>query len=178
MSKIAIYPGTFDPVTLGHVDVIERAAKLFDKVYVVIAVNSKKQTLFDEQERLDMVEDSISHITNASALPHQGLTVEIAEEKNAIAIIRGIRAVSDFEFEFQIALMNRKLSPEVHTVLLMPHEKYTYLNSSIVRELAKFGKDTSEFVPQNVAEKLRQKFINIYIWHTFVFINILNFLFF
>jgi len=158
MKKIAIYPGTFDPITLGHVDVIERASKIFDEIIVVIARNSKKITLFDEAERLDMVVSSISQIPNARTLLHHKLTVELALDYDAIAIIRGVRAVSDFEYEFQLALMNRKLAPDVHTILMMPHEKYTYLNSSIVRELARYGKDVSEFVPNYVAQKLLEKF--------------------
>src|SRR5690606_3500674 len=111
--KIAIYAGTFDPITNGHVDVIERACEIFDKVYVVIAINSKKTTLFTQDERLDMIEESLKHIKNAEVITHQRLTVEIAEEKGAIAMVRGIRAVSDFEYEFQIALMNRKLAPSI-----------------------------------------------------------------
>lgn len=158
MKKIAIYPGTFDPITLGHVDVIERASKIFDEIIVVIARNSKKITLFDEAERLDMVVSSINQIPNARTLLHHKLTVELALDYDAIAIIRGVRAVSDFEYEFQLALMNRKLAPDVHTILMMPHEKYTYLNSSIVRELARYGKDVSEFVPNYVAQKLLKKF--------------------
>lgn len=160
MSKVAIYPGTFDPITLGHVDVIERASKIFDEIVVVIARNSKKVTLFDEAERLEMVRISTSHIKNAKTLLHHKLTVESALDSNAIAIIRGVRAVSDFEYEFQLALMNRKIAPDVHTILMMPHEKYTYLNSSIVRELARYGKDVSEFVPEYVAQKLLNKFNN------------------
>ncbi|HRP01108.1 MAG TPA: pantetheine-phosphate adenylyltransferase [Candidatus Kapabacteria bacterium] len=161
MEKIAIYPGTFDPITLGHIDVIERASKIFDKIVVVIARNSKKITLFDENERFDMVSNSISHLLNVHTLLHTKLTVESAIESNAIAIIRGVRAVSDFEFEFQLALMNRKLAPDIHTILMMPHEKYTYLNSSIVRELARYGQDISEFVPKYVAQKLIAKFNEI-----------------
>lgn len=160
MSRIAIYPGTFDPITLGHVDVIERASKIFDEIIVVIARNSKKITLFDESERLDMVMTSINHIKNAKTMLHHKLTVESALDSDAIAIIRGVRAVSDFEYEFQLALMNRKLAPDVHTILMMPHEKYTYLNSTIVRELARYGKDVSEFVPDYVAQKLLIKFKN------------------
>lgn len=160
MYRTAIYAGTFDPITNGHVDVIERACELFDKVFVVIAVNSKKITLFTEEERLEMIKSALSHIENVDVVTHRKLTVEIAEDKNAIAMIRGIRAVSDFEYEFQIALMNRKLAPKIHTVFLTPHEKYTYLNSSIIREMARYGRDTSEFVPANVAEKLIEKFRN------------------
>ncbi len=156
--KIAIYPGTFDPITNGHVDVIQRAARMFDKVFVIIAVNSKKQTLFDEQERLAMAKESLKEIRNIEVSLHRRLTVEFAKEVGATAIIRGIRAVSDFEYEFQIALMNRKLEPDVHTVFLMPHEKYTYLNSSIIREISRYGQDTSEFVPSFVSEMLKKKF--------------------
>ncbi len=158
MERIAVYAGTFDPITNGHVDVIERACEMFDKVYVVIAVNSKKVTLFNEDERLDMIKSALVHIDNVEVLVHHGLTVEIAEKKNAIAMVRGIRAVSDFEYEFQIALMNRKISPNVYTVFLTPHENYTYLNSSIIREMASYGRDTSEFVPQLAAEYLKKKF--------------------
>lgn len=158
MDKKAIYAGTFDPITNGHVDVIERACEMFDKVYVVIAVNSKKVTLFSEAERFEMISEALNHLKNVEVIIHHRLTVEIAEEKNAIAMVRGIRAVSDFEYEFQIALMNRKLSPNIYTVFLTPHEKYTYLNSTIIREMAKYGRDTSEFVPKNVSIKLLEKF--------------------
>ncbi len=160
MQKKAIYPGTYDPITLGHIDVIERASKIFDEVIVVIAKNSSKVTLFDEDERLDMVINSTNHIKNVSTQLHHKLTVESAFATNSIAIIRGLRAVSDFDYEFQLSLMNRKLAPDVHTIFLMPNEKYTYLNSTIVRELARYGKDVSEFVPNYVAQKLHNKFNN------------------
>ncbi len=160
MSKTAIYPGTFDPITNGHIDVIERASKLFDKIFVVVAINSKKSTLFTESERIELINESLMHLENVFVIAHHRLTVEIAYEKEAICIIRGIRAVSDFEYEFQIALMNRKLAPDIYTIFLMPHEKYTYLNSSIVRELARYGKDTTEFVPECVSAKLIEKFNN------------------
>ncbi len=156
--RIAIYPGTFDPITNGHLDVIERAAEMFDKVIVVIAINTKKVNLFNEQERLELARKSLSHLPNVEVVFHSGLTVDFARSVGAVSIIRGIRAVSDFEYEFQIALMNRKLAPEVHTLFLMPHEKYTYLNSSIIRELARFREDVSEFVPPCVAEKLKEKY--------------------
>lgn len=158
MEKTAVYAGTFDPITNGHVDVIERASEMFDKVYVAIAYNSKKITLFTEEERFDMIKVSLQHIKNVEVKINHKLTVEFAKELNAIAMVRGIRAVSDFEYEFQIALMNRKLSPQIHTVFLMPHEKYTYLNSSIIREMASYGKDTSDFVPKYVSTKLKEKF--------------------
>ena len=158
MERIALYPGTFDPITNGHVDVIERACQLFDKIYVVIAINSKKQTLFTEQERLEMAMESLLYLQNVEVLTHKGLIVDFARDKGAVALIRGIRAVSDFEYEFQIALMNRKLQPQVHTVFMLPNENYTYLNSSIIRELGRLKQDVSEFVPPVVAEKLSQKF--------------------
>ncbi len=156
--RIAIYPGTFDPITNGHVDVIERAAKLFDKVIVVIAVNSKKKSLFTVEERADMATDAVKHIDNVDVDIHTGLIVGYAQKVNATALIRGVRAISDFEYEFQIALMNRKLDENITTVFLMPHEKYTYLNSSIIRELAGLRQDVSEFVSPYVAERLRTKF--------------------
>lgn len=158
MKRTAIYPGTFDPITNGHVDVIERASEMFDEVIVVIAVNSKKTSLFSEQERLEMAKESLKHIPNVQTLFHSGLIVEIARKVDACSIIRGIRAISDFEYEFQIALMNRKLEPNVHTVFLMPHEKYTYLNSTIIRELSRYKENVSEFVPEFVAKKLEEKF--------------------
>jgi pantetheine-phosphate adenylyltransferase len=158
MERIAVYPGTFDPITNGHVDVIERASQLFDKVIVVVSVNSKKETLFTDAERLDMAKESLKQLSNVEVETHRGLTVDFARSKGAVALIRGIRAISDFEYEFQIALMNRKLVPEVTTIFLMPHERYTYLNSSIIRELSKYKQDVSEFVPAIVAEKLKEKF--------------------
>jgi len=158
MEKIAIYPGTFDPITNGHIDVIERAAELFDKVIVVIALNSKKNALFSEEERLFLAFESLKHLPNVEIASHKGLIVDFAIKHNAIALIRGIRAVSDFEYEFQLSLMNRKLAPDIKTILMMPNEKYTYLNSSIIRELAKYQQDVSEFVPKIVAESLKKKF--------------------
>jgi pantetheine-phosphate adenylyltransferase len=158
VGKIAIYPGTFDPITNGHIDVIERALKIFDKVIVVIARNPKKQTLFTEEERIELIRESLKHLANIEVTATEKLTVEFARSVNANAIIRGIRAVSDFEYEFQIALMNRKLCPDVTTIFLMPNEKFTYLNSSIIRELAQYGADISDFVPPCVEKKLKEKF--------------------
>ncbi len=154
--KIAIYPGTFDPITYGHLDVIERAAEIFEKVIVTIARNGAKEPLFTEEERVAMVRDAVKKFKNVSVDCFDGLLVAYARKRKATAIVRGLRAVSDFEYEFQMALMNRKLDGEVTTVFLMPHEKYTYLNSSIVREIARFGGDISEFVPPAV-RKLTEK---------------------
>lgn len=158
MSTHAIYPGSFDPITMGHVDVIERAAQMFDRVTVVIARNSKKTPLFNEEERLEMAVESLRHLPNVSVTVHDGLVVDFAEQVGASVIVRGLRAVTDFEYEFQIALMNRKLQPNVSTIFLMPHEKYTYLNSSIIRELGRYRRELTEFVPTIVAERLKEKF--------------------
>jgi pantetheine-phosphate adenylyltransferase len=156
--RIAIYPGTFDPFTNGHLDITERAAKLFDKVYLTIAKNTKKTPLFSVEERIMFIKDATQHLSNVSPESFEGLLVLHAQEKNAIAIIRGLRAVSDFEFEFQMALMNRRLNKDITTVFLMPHEKYTYLNSSIIREVAEFGGNVEKLVTPLVADKLREKF--------------------
>ena len=158
MEKTAIYPGTFDPITNGHIDVIERASKIFDRVIVLIAINSQKQTMFSKEERLEMARISLAHIQGVKVELHDGLTVDAAIHYGASVIIRGIRAISDFDYEFQISLMNRKISPDVTTIFLMPHEKYTYLNSSIIRELAKYNQDVSDFVPPNVNLILKDKF--------------------
>lgn len=162
MSTIAMYPGSFDPITNGHVDVIERAAQMFDTVIVVVAINSKKTPLFTETERVEMAQAALAHCPNVRVVSYPGLVVDFARENNCSAIIRGVRAVSDFEYEFQIALMNRKLEPSVTTIFLMPHEKYTFLNSSIVRELARYGQPLTEFVPQPVQRALQQKFPEAY----------------
>jgi pantetheine-phosphate adenylyltransferase len=156
--KIAIYPGTFDPFTNGHLDITERAAKIFDKVFVTIARNTKKAPLFSVEERTIFIEDATHHLPNVSADSFEGLLVSYAEEKTAIAVIRGLRAISDFEFEFQMALMNRRLNKDITTVFLMPNEKYTYLNSSIIREVAEFGGNVEKLVTPLVAEKLKEKF--------------------
>jgi pantetheine-phosphate adenylyltransferase len=156
--KTAIYPGTFDPVTYGHVDVAERAARLFDKVTICVATNSSKAPIFNGNERVQLVREAVRKIKNIEVEEFDGLLVEYARAKKADAIVRGLRAVSDFEYEFQMALTNRKLCADIDTVFLMPDEKYTYLNSSIVREIAKFGGNVSEFVPPHVQRELLKKF--------------------
>jgi pantetheine-phosphate adenylyltransferase len=153
----AIYPGSFDPVTNGHLDVIERARKLFDEVIVAVAINDQKQPLFAPDERLAMLRKAIT-LDGVRVAPMDGLLVEFAAFENAHAIVRGLRAISDFEFEFQMALMNRKLDPDIETIFLMPKEEYTYLSSRIVKEIAKLGGDVSAFVPPLVAEALAKKF--------------------
>jgi pantetheine-phosphate adenylyltransferase len=157
--KIAIYPGTFDPFTNGHLDIVQRAAALFDEVIITIARNSSKKPLFSADERIDMVKEATSSLENVSVDSFEGLLVNYAKQKNANVIIRGLRMISDFEYEFQMALMNRKLADEIATVFLMPDEKYTYLSSSIVREIAQLGGDYKPFVPPNIGEHLREKYL-------------------
>jgi pantetheine-phosphate adenylyltransferase len=164
----AIYPGSFDPVTNGHLDVIERARKLFDEVIVAVAHNDEKEALFSLEERLELLKQSIGKIAPASQsygaadnvriAQFDGLLVEFAVTEKANAVVRGLRAVSDFEFEFQMALMNRKLDADVETIFLMPKEEYTYLSSRIIKEIARLGGDVSSFVPAVVAEALKTKF--------------------
>ncbi len=154
----AVYPGSFDPVTNGHLDVIERARKLFDEVIVAVAHNDEKQALFSLEERLQFLQDSIGKIDRVRIAQFDGLLVEFATAQKASAVIRGLRAVSDFEFEFQMALMNRKLEAGVETIFLMPKEEYTYLSSRIIKEIARLGGDISSFVPPVVSKALARKF--------------------
>jgi pantetheine-phosphate adenylyltransferase len=156
--KRAIYPGSFDPVTNGHLDVVERARKLFDEVIVAVAQNDEKQALFSLEERLDMLKQTVGRFDNVRVAQFDGLLVEFARAEQAAAVIRGLRAVSDFEFEFQMALMNRKLEGSVETLFLMPKEEYTYLSSRLVKEIARLGGDVSKFVPGIVAAALGRKF--------------------
>ena len=156
--RCAIYPGSFDPITNGHLDVIERARKLFDEVVVAVAHNDEKQPLFSLKDRLDLLRETAGKIDNVRIAEFEGLLVEFARKEEAGAVIRGLRAVSDFEFEFQMALMNRKLDAEVETIFLMPKEEYTYLSSRIVKEIARLGGDVSGLVPACVAKALRKKF--------------------
>jgi pantetheine-phosphate adenylyltransferase len=156
--KIAIYPGTFDPITYGHIDVLERALEIFDKVIVTIAHNTAKDPLFSDAERLEMVKHVIKKYgKRADAEYFDGLLVDYARKKKAIALVRGLRAVSDFEYELQMALMNRKLADDISTIFFMPHEKHTYLNSSIVREIALLNGNISSFVPAYVQKILKSK---------------------
>jgi pantetheine-phosphate adenylyltransferase len=154
----AIYPGSFDPITNGHLDVIERASKLFDQVVVAVAHNDEKQPLFSLEERLDLLSQTVGRMKNLRVAQFDGLLVEFAAAQQASAVIRGLRAVSDFEFEFQMALMNRKLESNVETIFLMPKEEYTYLSSRLVKEIARLGGDVSKFVPDVIARALRDKF--------------------
>lgn len=155
--RVAIYPGTFDPITYGHVDVVKRAAALFSRVIVLVARNTSKTPLFTDTERLDMVRQVFRRESRIEVDGFDGLLVEYARRKKAQVIVRGLRAVSDFEYEFQMALTNRKMSKTIDTVFLVPDERYTYLNSTIVREVARLGGDVSDFVPPVVLRQLLAK---------------------
>lgn len=158
--KIAIYPGTFDPITLGHYDLIVRASKLFDKLIVLVGENSAKHPLFSVQERVDLIKESILDLTNVEVVSNSGLTVEYARQRGAKILVRGVRAFSDFEYELQMALMNRQLAGEIETVFLMPKNEYSYINSSLIKGVSSFGVDMEKFVPRNVAIKLKEKLGN------------------
>jgi pantetheine-phosphate adenylyltransferase len=154
VSKLAIYPGTFDPITNGHLDIVSRASRIFDEIIILIARNTEKTPLFDIDERLRLARKVTGDIGGVSVEVFDGLLAEFARQRNASAIVRGLRAVKDFEYEFQMALMNKSLYPEVETVLLMPSERFTYVNSSIVKEVARLGGDITPHVPPIVAEAL------------------------
>ena len=156
--RTAIYPGSFDPVTNGHLDVVQRAAKLFDRVIVAVAKNEGKNPLFGLKERVALVNQSIAHLPNVEADSFDSLLVEYVVGRKAQVIVRGLRAISDFEFEFQMALMNRKLNDTIETLFLMPRGAYTYLSSTIIKEIGRLGGDVSAFVPPVVEEALKKKF--------------------
>lgn len=160
MTTTAIYPGTFDPITNGHVDLVDRASKLFDKVIVAIAINPGKAPTFDLQERVNLAQQTLKNIPNVEVCGFEGLLVDVAKQKNASVIIRGLRAVSDFEHEFQLASMNRKMEPDVETLFLTPAEQFSYISSSLVREIAALGGDVSGFVAPCVVDALKTKLLN------------------
>ena len=153
----AMYPGTFDPITHGHEDLVKRAANLFSKVVVAIAANPGKSPMFTLDERVDMARHVLRDIDNVTVEGYHGLTIQYAEEKGLGVIVRGLRAVSDFEYEFQLANMNRHLTPEVESVFLTPQDKYSYISSTLVREIAKLGGDVGEFVSPRVRDALAEK---------------------
>lgn len=155
---IAIYPGSFDPITFGHIDIAERSSKIFDKVYVAILVNKEKKPLFSVDERLDMINRSLNNIKNIEIISYNGLLVDLAKEKNAKVIVRGLRAVSEYEKEIQVAHINSILDENIETMFLTTDLKYSYLSSSVVKEVASFKGNLSKFVPPFVEEKLKQKF--------------------
>ncbi|MCD6218986.1 pantetheine-phosphate adenylyltransferase [Candidatus Calescamantes bacterium] len=152
-----VYPGTFDPITYGHLDIIERACCIFDKVLVAVAENPWKNPLFTLRERVEMVKETTSSLSRVAVESFSGLLVEFAREKKCKVILRGVRAISDFEYEFQMALSNRKIAPEIETIFMMPKENYSFFSSRIIKEIASLGGKLEEFVPPLVAEKLREK---------------------
>lgn len=155
--RTVIYPGSFDPLTNGHLDVVERASKLFDRVIVAVAANADKQPMFTQAERKRQITAAVKPMKNVEVAAFQALLVDFAEAHQAQAIIRGLRAVSDFEFEFQLALMNRKLKEEIETIFMMPRESYTFLSSRLVKEIAGLGGEIGAFVPANVERALKRK---------------------
>ncbi len=159
--KIALYPGSFDPVTNGHINIIERAAKLFDEVVISVAINSAKKPLFTTEERVDLLKASLCHLPNIKVVSFDGLLVDYLKNNDLHFVIRGLRAISDFEYEFQIAHLNRRLHKEMDTVFMMTSEEYFYVSSSIVRELASYGGDIHGLVPPPVEAALKEKFKNI-----------------
>lgn len=156
--KIGIYPGTFDPITNGHLDLIDRGLRIFDEIIVAVAPNPRKQPLFNLEERIRLIKESVKDCKNVTVEAFNGLLVEYAKTKKATAIIRGLRAVSDFEYELQMALMNRRLDSEIETVFMMPSEEFSFLTSTIVKEVASFGGSVKGLVPSIVEEALKEKF--------------------
>ena len=154
-----IYPGTFDPITYGHLDVLSRAARLFDKVTVAVAENAGKAPLFSSEQRVEMIVSSVTRFPHVTVTTFRGLLVEFCMAQKADAIIRGLRALSDFEFEFNMALMNRHLEPQLETLFVMPNEQFSYTSSTLVKQVAKFGGDVTHFVPSNVARALKAAFV-------------------
>ena len=155
--KIAVYPGTFDPITHGHTDLVRRAMNVFDHVIVGIAANPSKQPMFDIDERVAMAQQVLADYQQVEVCGFSGLLVDFAKSKSAVAVIRGLRAMSDFEYEFQLANMNRALSPEIESIFLTPSEKFSYISSSLIREICSLKGDVSQFVPSNVAEALAER---------------------
>ncbi len=158
MAKRAVYPGMFDPVHNGHVDVIQRSLQIFDELIVAVVANPSKQPLFSMKERLEMIDEATSDLSNFRIVAFDGLLIDLVARERADCIVRGIRAVSDFEYEFQMALMNRKLSSTVETVFLMPHEKYTYISSRLIKEVASFGTSVAGMVPPIAEKRLAEKY--------------------
>jgi pantetheine-phosphate adenylyltransferase len=157
MTRTAIYPGTFDPVTFGHLDVVERVASLYDKVFVAVAKSREKSPLFTAEERMSMMHEAVKGLSNVTVEIFDGLVVDYARRKSSKVMVRGLRMISDFEYEFQMALTNRKIAPGVETVFMMPNEDYSYLSSRLIKEIARLGADVSAFVPENVNTNLKER---------------------
>lgn len=157
VNKKAIYAGTFDPMTLGHLDVVERAVRIFTELTVAVAAKTPKDTLFSQTERVELVKTSLADLPDVTVTEFDGLLVEYARSRGAVVLIRGLRAFSDFEYEFQMALTNRRLAPDIETLFLMPKQDYSFLSSTNVKQVALLGGDVSEFVPAAIAEALRAK---------------------
>ena len=158
MATIAVYPGSFDPITNGHLDVIRRAAQMFNRVVVAVARNTEKAPLFNVEERVALAREAVKGLRNVSVDEFEGLLVSYARKKRATIIIRGLRAVSDFEFEFQLSLMNRKLDPHIETMFLMTKDEYTFISSRLVKEICQLGGEVSDFVPRGVERMMKRKF--------------------
>lgn len=157
MARCALYPGSFDPVTLGHLDLIKRASLIFDEVIVAVAVNTRKKSMFTTDERVSMLKESIKGIKRVSVRTFDGLVVDFARKNKISVLVRGLRMISDFEYELQMALTNRRLDEKVETIFLMPSEGYSFLSSTLIKEAALLGADISSFVPRNVVEVLRKR---------------------
>ncbi|PWN05575.1 pantetheine-phosphate adenylyltransferase [Rhodohalobacter mucosus] len=161
MTRTALYPGSFDPLTNGHLDILERAVRMFDKVIVTVAVNKRKNAVFTGDERVDLIKEAIGSYDwadNVEVEQFTGLLIDFARKKNVHVLLRGVRQISDFEYEFRMALTNRRLAPEVDTIFMMPDEQLTFISATIVKEVAEWGGDLSSFVPANVARALHAKF--------------------
>ena len=157
--KIAICPGSFDPITKGHIDIIERTSKLFDKVYAVVMVNPAKTPTFTTEERVNMIKKCTAHLDNVEAESFEGLIADYAKQKDAHTLVKGLRAVTDFEYEFQQALTNKKLNSELETLFMVTNQEYMYLSSTIVRQIAEFGGDIEQFVPHEIKDELIKKMV-------------------
>jgi len=163
MMRTALYPGSFDPLTNGHLDILERAVRMFDKVIVTVAVNNRKDAVFTGDERVELIKQTIGKYDWSESVEVEqftGLLIDFARKKNVKVLLRGVRQISDFEYEFRMALTNRRLAPEVDTIFMMPDEQLTFISATIVKEVAAWGGDLTSFVPDNVASALRAKFSN------------------
>jgi pantetheine-phosphate adenylyltransferase len=158
--KTAVYPGSFDPITLGHLNLIKRAARIFDKLYVCVLKNSDKNPLFTREERVELIRRTVLHLPNVEVETSDGLLVNFCRTRNATVIVKGLRAISDFDWEFQMALANRKIDPAIDTLFLTASEKYTFLSSTVVKEMAKYGADLRDFVPREIIEDIVRKTSN------------------